>query len=183
MNIKNKITTLGWHPIRRWSTRKLTQINKIIIHQELADGNIEAVNRYHIMPNHMSKRGCPHFCYHYGIEKNGEIIQANELNHICWHTKGQNETGIGIMLAGNFIGPGHEEGDEGLGEEQIKSLEELCDYLIKAFDFSYNDIYGHCHFGKPACPGYTVEGWIEEKKKMQNANSKMQNANSRLNLD
>ena len=25
-------------------------------------------NRYHIRPNHISRRGCPHFCYHYVIE-------------------------------------------------------------------------------------------------------------------
>ena len=120
--------------------------------------------------------GVSRFCYHYGIEKNGDIIQANELHHICWHTKGQNETGIGIMLAGNFIGPGHEEGDEGPGEEQMKSLGELCDYLIGAFGLSEEDVYGHCDFGKKACPGRMVEAWIEEKKKMQNADS-------RLNLD
>jgi hypothetical protein len=78
MNIYNQIHLLEWHPYRRWSKRELKGIDKIIIHQELAEGDIEAVNRYHIHLNHISPMGCPHFCYHYGIEKSGEIIQVNE---------------------------------------------------------------------------------------------------------
>jgi hypothetical protein len=165
MKITNQITTLPWHPYRRWMLRTLTQINKIIIHQELDDGSIEAVNLYHISPNHISPKGCPHFCYHYGIEKSGEIIQANDLRAITWHTKGQNEGGIGIMLVGNFPGPGHDTGTSEPTPEQLTALEELCDYLINAFGFSNQEVYGHCHFGKAACPGNTVQGWIEGRRR------------------
>ena len=165
MTILNQINTLPWHSVRRWSVRDLTGINRIIIHQELGEANVEAVNRYHLKPNHISKRGCPHFCYHYGIEKTGEIIQANELYHITWHTTGQNDTGIGIMLAGDFSGPGHEAGTSEPTPEQMQSLGELGDYLMKAFSLSNLDIYGHYHFGKPACPGYKVQEWIEMRRR------------------
>ncbi len=95
MEIKNLINILPWHQKRRWSMRDANSIKKIIIHQELSDGTIEEVNGYHIgLDNHISAKGCPHFCYHYGIrggkEHDGQIIQANELSHITWHTKGQN---------------------------------------------------------------------------------------------
>ena len=165
MTIINKTNLLEWHPFRRWAKRELTSIRKIIIHQELGEGNIEAVNRYHILPNHMSPRGCPHFCYHYGIEKTGEIVQTNELSQITWHTTGQNDTGIGIMLAGNFAGLGHDTGTSDPNPEQLNSLKELCDYLINAFGLSNQDLYGHYHYGKPACPGYIVQSWIENKRK------------------
>jgi hypothetical protein len=164
MKIVNKIDQLTWHPVRRWSVRDLTDVNRIIIHQELADGTVEIVNRYHIRPNHISPMGCPHFCYHYGIEKTGEIVHANKLNNITWHTTGQNDSGIGIMLAGNFAGPGHDVGTTEPTPEQLKALEELCDYLIQAFGLSNQDLYGHYHFGKPACPGYVVQNWIEERR-------------------
>jgi len=165
MTINNKINHFPWHPVRRWAKWELTTINKIIIHQELGEANVEAVNRYHLKPNHISSRGCPHFCYHYDIEKTGEVIQANELNQITWHTTGQNNTGIGIMLAGNFAGQGHEMGITEPTPEQIHSLEELCDYLINAFGLSNRDVYGHYHFGKPAGPGYVVQEWIENRRK------------------
>jgi hypothetical protein len=165
MKILNQIQTLAWHRARRWSTRELASINKIIIHQEMADGTVELVNRYHIRPNHISPLGCPHFCYHYGIEKSGEVIHANELNQVTWHTTGQNDTGIGIMLAGNFAGPGHESNTEDPAIQQLDALEELCDYLMKAFALSGKGVYGHYHFGKQACPGYIVQNWIENKRK------------------
>ena len=165
MKIVNKIDQLAWHSVRRWSVRDLTEVNRIIIHQELGEANVEAVNRYHLKPNHISSKGCPHYCYHYGIEKTGLVIQANELNQITWHTTGQNNSGIGIMLVGNFAGPGHDVGTTEPTPEQIKGLEELCDYLIQAFGLTNRDVYGHYHFGKAACPGYVVEEWIENKRK------------------
>lgn len=166
MKINNKINTLKWHPKRRWSERKLTTINKIIIHQELGEGTTEEVNLYHIQPNHISPRGCPHFCYHYSIEKTGDIIQANELKHITWHTAAENLVGIGIMLVGNFAGPRHSLGTSEPAPEQIKSLDFLTGFLQDAFGFSNQEVYGHYHFGKRACPGTVVENWIEGHRKL-----------------
>ena len=162
--ILNHTSTLPWHPWRRWSVRNLNKTDKIIIHQELAEGDIRAVNQYHISSNHISKWGCPHFCYHFGIENNGDIVQANELRHVTWHTTGQNETGIGIMLVGNFAGPGHNVGTREPAPEQVYALSELCDYLQQAFGLCNQDIYGHYQFGKPSCPGFVVQEWIENRR-------------------
>ncbi len=164
MEIKNRINQLDWHPTRRWGSRQLSTINRIIIHQELAEGSIENVNAYHISPNHISPRGCPKICYHYGIRKNGEIIQVNELSSVVWHTSGQNLNAIGIMLVGNFAGTGHTAATSEPSIEQLAALEFLSDYLLKAFNFSYQELYGHYHFGKPACPGFVVSEWIENKR-------------------
>ncbi|MGC9343523.1 MAG: peptidoglycan recognition protein family protein [Bacteroidales bacterium] len=163
MNIQNKITQLPWHPRRRWSKRDLAGIQRIIIHQELGEADIKAVNHYHINPNHITPKGCPHFCYHFGIEKNGDILQVNELSDITWHTPGQNEEGIGIMLTGNFAGPGHLIATSKPTPNQIRSLGWLCDYLVHSFILTKRDIFGHCHFGKPACPGTQIQEWIEKR--------------------
>ncbi len=164
MIITNLITKLPWHPIRRWSKRNVNNISKIVLHQELAEGTIEAVNNYHINPNHISDRGCPHFCYHYGIRKDGEVIQANELSDITWHTKGQNAISVGIMLVGNFKGPGHQLGSDKPTDAQMKSVEEIVAYLQETLNLSKQDVYGHYHYGKPACPGYHVSDWIENHR-------------------
>jgi len=164
MEIKNLIDQLDWHPTRRWGVRQLSQIDRVIIHQELGEGSLENVNDYHIQPNHISPRGCPRICYHYGIRKNGEIVQLNELSSIVWHTSGQNSNAIGIMLVGNFAGVGHSLGTSEPSQEQLAALEYLCDYLLTAFKFSNQELYGHYHFGKPACPGYVVSEWIEKKR-------------------
>jgi N-acetyl-anhydromuramyl-L-alanine amidase AmpD len=159
--------SLPWHENRRWARRRLTDIRKIIIHQGLGEGDVEAVNRYHIRPNHISPKGCPHFCYHYGIEKNGQIIQANHLADITWHTAGENATGIGIMVAGNFTGAGYTLGTTDPSQDQMDALEWLVNYLCNAFGFSNQEVYGHYHFGKRACPGTLIEQWIEAKRGVQ----------------
>lgn len=164
MEIKNLVNQLDWHPTRRWASRQLSEIKKIIIHQELGEGSLENVNKYHISPNHISSKGCPRICYHYGIRKNGEIVQLNELSSIVWHTKGQNKIAIGILLVGNFEGPGHNTGTREPSDEQIAALDFLCKYLLEVFGFSNQDLYGHYHFGKPACPGNIIQDWIENKR-------------------
>jgi len=173
MNIIDRIDELPWHPTRRWSTRGLGAIRKIIIHQELGNGTIEQVNDYHISPgNHISENGCPHFSYHYGIRKSGtdgEIIQANALNHIVWHAKGQNTASVGIMLEGFFKGPGQELGAEGPTPAQMDSLRQLVGHLTNILGLSNQDVYGHYHYGKPACPGTKAGEWIERFRNSEDA--------------
>jgi hypothetical protein len=69
------------------------------------------------------------------------------------------------MLAGNFAGPAHETATSEPTPEQLTSLGELCDYLMKAFGMTNQDLFGHYHFGKAACPGYVVEEWVERRRK------------------
>ncbi len=66
------------------------------------------------------------------------------------------------MLEGCFKGTGFQNGEEGPTPTQLNSLQFLVEYLIDALDLTHQDIYGHYHFGKPACPGYIVSEWIEE---------------------
>ncbi|WP_425391136.1 peptidoglycan recognition protein family protein [Ekhidna sp.] len=162
--IQNMISILPWHPTRRWGVRQLSAINKIIIHQELGEADVEAVNNYHIKPNHISSKGCPHLCYHFSIRKNGEIIQANELSSVTWHCKGQNIEAVGIMAVGNFNGPGYDMGTSEPTKEQIKSIDFLIDYLIKSLRLTNQDVFGHYHFGKPACPGHELQKYVEKRR-------------------
>ncbi|MDH5717414.1 MAG: N-acetylmuramoyl-L-alanine amidase [Spirochaetia bacterium] len=115
MQVKNLIRQLPWHPDGVWGERKIHEINKIVVHQTQANSTFETINRYHISPgvnNHISQRGCPHICYHFGIREDGEVIQANDLEHVVWHTKSENRYGVSIAHHGNFKGLGHEIGDD-----------------------------------------------------------------------
>ncbi|MCT4637438.1 MAG: N-acetylmuramoyl-L-alanine amidase [Bacteroidales bacterium] len=165
MKIVDRIDQLPWHPNRVWQKREISSIKKIIIHQELGNSNVKGVNKYHISPNHISKRGCPHFCYHFGIEKDGTIIQANSLKDITWHATNHNSNSVGIMLVGNFKGKGYDLGVSGPNNDQLKALEFLVKGLLSDLDLSYNNVYGHSDFGKPACPGYATDNWISDFKR------------------
>ena len=163
MTIKNIIDVLSWHESRRWSKRDISNIKKMIFHQELAEGTIEAVNQYHITPsshNHLSSKGAPHFAYHFGIRKNGEVCQCNSYEDITWHAKGQNVVSVGVMLVGDFKGYNHPGGDP--TSEQMDSLAQLVSRLQKEFSLDNQAVYGHYHFGKLACPGDTVRRWLQK---------------------
>ncbi|WP_430972769.1 peptidoglycan recognition protein family protein [Sunxiuqinia rutila] len=178
MQIKNLITKLPWHAERVWRKRELSQIDKIIIHQELGESSIENVNQYHISvgpQNHITPKGCPHMCYHYGIRKNGEVVQVNELSDIVWHCKGQNTSSIGIVLEGNFSGPGYDLGTSEPTKEQIRSVNELVDFLLTSFKLPNTSLFGHYNFGKPACPGYVMQEWVEKKRGQFDASLNPQN--------
>ena len=119
----------------------------------------------------MSREGAPHIAYHYAIRQkdkdgsvDGEIIQANALTDITWHTRTQNTSGVGIMLQGNFKGQGYDLSgvSEGPTSKQTESLQWLVNYLLDYLRITPQDVYGHYHFGKPACPGYKASEWIEK---------------------
>lgn len=184
MEILNMVTKLPWHDKRIWSSRDVEKaVNKIIIHQELGDAPVEIVNKYHITPgpnNHLSPRGAPHFAYHYAIRRgdkhgpDGQIVQVNELTHVTWHTFGENGSGVGIMLEGNYKGIGHIHGHKNPTIKQMESLERLVKYLLDNLSLKSQDVWGHYHFGKPACPGYHVSEWIEEFRNRKEISSNAQ---------
>ncbi len=168
MRIENWVDKLPWHPRRRWAKRNLEEIDRIVIHQTLTTATIEEVNHYHITPsphNHLSPQGAPHIAYHYLIQSDGLPVQANKIEDVTWHTKGYNTLGIGVALCGNFIGEGYNDGDPGPTEAQMNSLKELIPLLQVAYHIPNMKIYGHYHFGKPACPGTVVKNWIESIRK------------------
>ncbi|HNW88095.1 MAG TPA: peptidoglycan recognition family protein [Bacteroidales bacterium] len=171
LEVTDVVDTLPWHPTKRWGTRTLSVINKIIVHQTLSKGTMQAVNKYHITPaedNHISATGAPHICYHFVIEKDGTIYKTNKVTHIVWHCTGQNTASIGILVMGNFDAVDYK-GTEKPTEKQIKSLGNLLDAITKdnleGLKITKLNIFGHCDFGKLDCPGTRLYSFIQEYKK------------------
>lgn len=165
------------HPTKRWARRKKNPV-KIIVHQEAGEGSLEAVNKYHITAssnNHIAPEGAPKIAYHYVIrgpfsdeddKKDGDIIWVNDIESIVWHCKGQNQASIGILLEGDFDGKNHivDIGDGSPTSNQLISLGEILNYLTEQYGILKSEIYGHCDFGKAACPGYDVYEFIGKYK-------------------
>ena len=169
VNITRLVESLPWNPSRpRWpQKRNLERIDRVILHQSLGhadpSGNrdVFGINNYHIsLGNHISAGGCPHICYHWVIDDDGAIYQCNELTDVVWHCKGQNSRSIGVMLVGDFAGPGHEGGEPTTAQEQ--AFFALAEHLMTTLNLPPTAFWGHAAYGKPACPGYTANGWIEK---------------------
>lgn len=162
------ITKLALTPNPRnpkWGRRLVSAIKKIVVHQELGEGDTKAVHTYHISPTSHLKPGvgAPSIAYHYTIEKDGTVYDVNDDTSVTWHTAGQNMKALGIMLVGDFTGPGHT-GKSEPTEEQLGSLIRLLDVLCERYDITRDSVYGHKDFGKQACPGDIVMRAILEYK-------------------
>ena len=139
------------------------------MHQSLTKGTLEGINNYHITPgknNHISPKGAPHICYHYAVDKAGKIYQCNHLSNLVWHTKGQNTSGIGIVLLGNFDGPSYK-GGQTPTDIQLTNTNRLIDFLLKRDDIKIepSEVYGHKDFGKENCPGTIAYNNIVEPRR------------------
>lgn len=107
---------------------------------------------------------------HYGVERDGTIIQMVNEKDIAWHAgSSSNNWTIGIEVAGftkrpdSFskggmikIGRSYKE-DIGFSQKQIKSLAKLVAEICARYDIpiDHNHIFGHAHTGKCSGPAAT----------------------------
>ena len=162
---------LPWNPDRpRWPRRRsLASIDRVILHQSLGHADMSGnrdvfgINRYHISPgNHISAAGCPHICYHLVVDDDGTVYQSNDFEDVVWHCKGQNARSLGVLLVGDFAGPGHPGGKPTATQE--RAFFALAEHLMETLGLGSDSFFGHRDFGKLGCPGYTAYGWIEKMR-------------------
>lgn len=124
--VSDIILTMPKHPTRRWEVRK--DITRIIVHTTGSNNqDPHKTARYHIGPNHISKKGCPGLCYHDFITKAGVVLHCTEYKYSTWHCGLWNKSSVGVVMA--FRG----QTGEAPISEQYRALTEhlvaLCLYL------------------------------------------------------
>ena len=140
----------------------MRKINKIIIHCSASDfGNAQRIREWHL------EKGWSDIGYHYVIN-NGKVFKDDKINQIVQdgfiekgrddsivgaHTQGQNSNSIGICLIGN----------KDFTKEQFNSLNTLLDSLLKAYNLTKNDVYGHYNFSSKTCPNFDVQEFMKKR--------------------
>jgi len=122
------------------------KINKIIVHCSDSDiaahDNIETIYQWHVIENGWSDVG-----YHYFIQSSGNLQKGRDNTRPGAHVRGHNQDSIGICLHGknNFT------------EAQFVSLRNLIQGMLRDFNLTIFDVYGHRDFDNhKTCPNFDV---------------------------
>jgi N-acetyl-anhydromuramyl-L-alanine amidase AmpD len=150
MIISNIVHKLTVHAQKQYGTRKISDIDKIIVHHSATNsGTPDSFADYHVQ-----RKDWPGIGYHAVIDADANIYLTNNSTTISYNCSGQNATSIGICLIGNF--------------EKTEPTTEQINALIHIIKF-YNEltektlsIYGHCDFRKTSCCGRNLYAKLEQ---------------------
>lgn len=159
MQVTNLVGQLPRHAVRRPATRNHKQIKYIAVHHVGAgEASVNAtplsIARYHIGPNHISKRGCPTVCYALMIDSRGNIYKTEDFTTVTWHVNAlYNKGALGVLLLDDL--------DVHVPtQEMLQALEWLVLEYIPSIlpHIKYTGIKGHREFTgvHKSCPGKNI---------------------------
>ncbi len=166
--------TLPQHRGRKWTVRPPSRLKGMVLHQSLEEeGSARAVAAYHVGPNHISEAGLPGLSYTMFVERNGRVLLANDVEAKTW-SQGyrdpewvdENALYMGVCVGGNFSGPGYK-GTQRPTREQMDSVDKLWKLCKSLWGWSDAGLFGHFHFGKPACPGGDLLEYVYGRRPLQ----------------
>lgn len=137
------VDSLPKHATLKYNTRKLSQIQRIVIHhsatvqtevsREATIRHITAIAKGHV------QNGWPGIGYHYVIGPGGLIYRTNRLDTISYHVYNNNTPTVGICMLGDFT-----KGDP--TDNQLASARALVKHLGWP-------VVPHKSLNQTACPG------------------------------
>lgn len=152
----------------RWPIRDVDKIHGLVYHQALANTNsFAAISKYHTGPDcHIIKGGVPSISYTLGVNREGQIAILNDFKCSTYshgYTKrpgDENAEFLGVLFLGNFYAADNRVGGSPTAD-QLDAALKLALFFQTKWGLTPTDIWGHYHFGKPACPGDALKAVIE----------------------
>ena len=126
---------LAKHASKTFSDRPVSNLQGVAFHHSAGStGGLDkflSIARYHVGPNHISSTGAPGICYSMGITADGEVAI--------------------------FSTPGHDAKEP--SPEQLWAVCCVALAFRSVFGVGFG-FAGHFDFGKPRCPGSTIEAVV-----------------------
>lgn len=135
--------------------KKLTSVDHLVIHCSATtinqDIGKEEIDKWH------RKRKMFGIGYHYVIRRSGVLEEGRDHSLVGAHTRGHNNTSLGICMVGGVDEKGKPE--ENFESAQYETLRSLLKYLKDQHPEA--DILGHRDFPsvRKACPCFDVKEW------------------------
>lgn len=154
---------------KQWKSRDVVKLKGMVWHQELGWGSVEGVAKYHTGKNsHLHQNGVESIAYTFAIRRDGQIVLCNDLAKAVWSQGFEGRPGdenaefLSVMFEGLFKGPGITDSSAGEpNDKQLMAGLTLWHVCGEEWRWNEDDLYGHYHFGKPACPDNTLRAVIE----------------------
>ena len=154
---------------KKWKKRDVDVLRGMVWHQALAWGSVEAIAKYHTGANsHLHPGGVESIAYTFAIRRNGQVLLCNDFEKAVWSQGFKGRSGdenaefIAVVFEGLFSGHGVTDPSAGEpNDEQLLSGLALWRICSERWGWNAEGLYGHYHFGKPACPGETLVAVIE----------------------
>lgn len=148
------------HKTKCWETVPMDRRRGFCFHHAGADGTIENAAQYHV-----AVRRWPGLAYSLAICNAGSLTIANNLDVRTYSQGDANKQGdenarwIGVLVNGFFRSPGFGPAD-GAREPTVEQIRTVVELIRFGQMNGLGDTTGHYMFGKPACPGTTIESII-----------------------
>lgn len=113
------------------------------------------------------QRGFNKIGYHYVVDLNGAIEKGRADNEVGAHCLNHNSKALGICYIGGLGSDGKTPKDTRT-EAQKTALYELVDKLMKQYNISLDNIFGHYQFANKACPSFKIETFKKEFTEWKN---------------
>lgn len=156
------------HPTRTFASRDPRKLLGLTAHHSAGPGGgvdrFQDVARYHVGPNHVSAQGCPGILYTLGVTSTGEVAVFWDLDVATWSQGDKAKPGdenadyLSVLSLGNFRSPENPSGGEPT-PEQLWAFGAVVVAARRIWGRGFQ-ITGHFDFGKPACPGATLEAMV-----------------------
>ena len=156
VDVRDKVK---WHADSsyKYSTRNLSKINKIVLHCDDGGTTWESINRYDIRPNHISKKGCPSFTYHYFVGQDNKCYWCMDPTWVTWHAGNHNLVSLGVCISyratGALFGP---------ASIQLDTTEQLLSKLSFDLYIDPDTILGHRELEGT---GYNIVNGVKKLRK------------------
>ncbi len=147
-----------------WGSRTDTRVGTnrhgtryiVIHHCAYNNSTIAARSEYEhmrvIQNQHMNDQGWSDIAYHYGIGKNGTIMEGRLFQYLSYASNTSptyvDNNGIQVLMHGNF-----HVGNHFMNTSQRSKLIDLLSWLCYQYNISPSNIIGHRDNGASACPG------------------------------
>jgi len=166
--VKDARTVLARNPNKSWSKRDPSKLLGLCLHQGLdANASAKGTAKYDCGPNHITADGMPGLSYTGFVERDGTLWLAWDVEDRTWsqgytvRAGDENEQFMAVCFGGNFSGQGYQ-GTQTPTPQQISAAHNLWAACKQIWGWKNNQLYGHYHFGKPACPGFDLTAVIEQ---------------------